>query len=458
MNGDAVVNNADIVGRPSFTTSKSVRTTAEPEYETVYLALLPDNVYSLTALTLAQCGAEALCYELCTEMLEAHARPTPLTVDGILLALSRNVGSYSAMVKFIDLFQRYAIPVTSVVLNSLLNACDKTRDYSTVLSLYQQRKGERSLTLDYIAVSVLIKACDRLHRPDVALEVLMQAVMRADKPTSRGTIMVANDEDGREGGAGLAVEGPLSSGENDAQFGLASGIRGSGARLSSGARTGSVGAVVLNALGKRTYVRRAHPATADSADSSRMIKGSAVKVQAAATKRRVGDKSGAVPGLHSSKGASSSVSRLVSGEVKAAIVDSRLVQRVFAVMVKSAAADLAIDLLCFMEQRWAHHIASKSPAWSTSSTLESGSPVSEDHDHDLTWLSLSGAPHFAANSDSRAGTVRPEPFTLTSSYLRYLRQRTASAQPAANAAKLMRTRYTAHEEDVLEGNIFRADP
>ncbi len=134
------------------------------------LSVLPSIIYGQTIVTLAKGGVEAELFQVVCEMLEDGIIPSTLTVNLLMLELSKR-GAYKTMIIIVEQLHRYSISISNMAINSILNACDKVSAYDRVLSYYQERKLSLD-QLDAIGVSILIKACDRLSQPAIAMSII----------------------------------------------------------------------------------------------------------------------------------------------------------------------------------------------------------------------------------------------------------------------------------------------
>ena len=134
------------------------------------LSVLPSIIYGQTIVTLARCGVEAELFQVVCEMLEDGIIPSTLTVNLLMLELSKR-GAHKTMVIIAERLHRYGISISNKAINSMLNACDKVGAYDRVLSFYQERRLSLD-QLDTIGISVLIKACDRLSQPAIAMSIV----------------------------------------------------------------------------------------------------------------------------------------------------------------------------------------------------------------------------------------------------------------------------------------------
>lgn len=145
--------------------------TSDPVTSTI--SVLPSIIYGQTIVTLAKGGVEAELFQVICEMLEDGIVPSTLTVNLLMLELSKR-GAYKTMIIIVDQLYRYGISTSNMALNSILNACDKVGAYDRVLAYYQEKKISLK-QLDSIGISILIKACDRLSLPAVALSIIESA-------------------------------------------------------------------------------------------------------------------------------------------------------------------------------------------------------------------------------------------------------------------------------------------
>lgn len=139
----------------------------------VSLEKLPSVVYGQALVTFAKGGAEAQSFQLVCDMLEEGVVPTPLTLDNIFMELSKG-GSFHVMLAIIEQLQRYRILVSNAALNALLNACEKAGAYQKIVDVYSTQLS--TIQLDEIGVGQVIKACDKLNRPDMAVHALLSAI------------------------------------------------------------------------------------------------------------------------------------------------------------------------------------------------------------------------------------------------------------------------------------------
>ena len=135
--------------------------------------VLPSAVYGLTLISLAQGGAEAQAFQVCSEMLSAGVVPSTHGANRLFLELSR-WGAHKALVRIADLFRRHRVPLSSLAGNALLNACNRAGAYRAAIEAYETRM--KPTDLDPLALSVLIKSCDRLGDGKRAATVLCDAI------------------------------------------------------------------------------------------------------------------------------------------------------------------------------------------------------------------------------------------------------------------------------------------
>lgn len=90
------------------------------------LRAIPSIIYGQAVLTMAKDGAEAQCYQIFCEMLEAGIVPSTMTTNNVIMQLSKT-GSHKVATGIVDQLERYQISVSSAAMNALMNACDKVR-------------------------------------------------------------------------------------------------------------------------------------------------------------------------------------------------------------------------------------------------------------------------------------------------------------------------------------------
>ena len=90
------------------------------------LKVIPSIVYGQAVVTMAKGGAESQTYQIFCEMLEAGIIPSTMTINNVIMELSKK-GSYKVAISIVDQLSRYQVSVSSASLNSLFNACDKVR-------------------------------------------------------------------------------------------------------------------------------------------------------------------------------------------------------------------------------------------------------------------------------------------------------------------------------------------
>ena len=90
------------------------------------LKVIPSIVYGQAVVTMAKGGAESQTYQIFCEMLEAGIIPSTMTINNVIMELSKK-GSYKVAISIVDQLSRYQVSVSSSSLNSLFNACDKVR-------------------------------------------------------------------------------------------------------------------------------------------------------------------------------------------------------------------------------------------------------------------------------------------------------------------------------------------
>jgi len=118
---------------------------------------IPDIIYGQVLSNIAHGGAEAQSYQLVSEMLERGVEMNEMTVNFLMLSLAKNA-AYAVLFKIRDLLVRYGVQIPPIALNAVLNACDKAGAYGEALSFYFFKMQ----STDYLGVSCLLKACDRL--------------------------------------------------------------------------------------------------------------------------------------------------------------------------------------------------------------------------------------------------------------------------------------------------------
>lgn len=76
------------------------------------------------------------------------------------------------MVGILDQLKRHGVQPSSLALRALLNACERVGAYAEAVAMYGPRGRIRASDLDNIAVSVLLKSCDKLGLPTVAAGIV----------------------------------------------------------------------------------------------------------------------------------------------------------------------------------------------------------------------------------------------------------------------------------------------
>jgi hypothetical protein len=134
---------------------------------------IPSIIYGQVLANLAHCGAEISVYQLMCEMLENEASFTDTTIDYVFFETAK-IGSYIMLIKLRDLLHRHGVKLSNKANNAILNACDKAGAYGAALSYYFFKMPHPAL--DYLGLSVLLKACDRSGSAKVATIIIMQAM------------------------------------------------------------------------------------------------------------------------------------------------------------------------------------------------------------------------------------------------------------------------------------------
>lgn len=138
--------------------------------------VIPSVLYGQAAVAVAQGGLEAQTYQICVDMCNTRNYPTAFTVNNVCLELSK-YGAYRTIQNILLLLTRNTnIQISGISINALLNACDKSQEYNTIIDIYNSKKHLFATYFDSLAVSVIIKSCDRLGLPQVAVEVLEYSI------------------------------------------------------------------------------------------------------------------------------------------------------------------------------------------------------------------------------------------------------------------------------------------
>lgn len=153
----------------------STRSTKEANQKLCYFedGKIPDIIYGQALVNYARCGADNSVYQLVCEMLENQASFTDLTINYVFFEIAKS-GSYNVLIKIRDLLLRHGVKISDKASNAVLNACDKADAYNEVLAYYFFKMPQSAL--DYIGLSVLLKACDRSGCAKLASIVVLQAM------------------------------------------------------------------------------------------------------------------------------------------------------------------------------------------------------------------------------------------------------------------------------------------
>ena len=76
------------------------------------LKVIPSIVYGQAVVTMAKGGAESQTYQIFCEMLEAGIIPSTMTINNVIMELSKK-GSYKVAISIVDQLSRYQISVSS---------------------------------------------------------------------------------------------------------------------------------------------------------------------------------------------------------------------------------------------------------------------------------------------------------------------------------------------------------
>ena len=98
------------------------------------LRVIPSIIYGQAVVTMAKEGAEAQCYQIFCEMLEAGIVPSTMTTNNVIMELSKK-GSHKVATSILDQLARYQVSVSTAALNALFNACDKVHYSHTSVCL-----------------------------------------------------------------------------------------------------------------------------------------------------------------------------------------------------------------------------------------------------------------------------------------------------------------------------------
>ena len=138
---------------------------------------LSSAIFSRTLLILVTSGgsgADAL--QLVCESLEHGHILSDTVVTSIMIELGKR-GEVPSMLAILDQLSRYeGITVSNMAMMALLVGCDRSKQYDKMLELYHTRMQPRML--DWVAVGLLLKACEHQRRAETAIEVI-EAVLDA---------------------------------------------------------------------------------------------------------------------------------------------------------------------------------------------------------------------------------------------------------------------------------------
>lgn len=127
------------------------------------------SFYEKLLTIMMKCNGQVHLFLLLSDALGQGIVPTDSTLTYLLLALSEK-GEISIMTAIIDQVSRFeGAVVSNKAFMALLNACERTGSYDTMLELYYS-KMEPTM-IDFVAVGILLKACNKLRRPEAAVDI-----------------------------------------------------------------------------------------------------------------------------------------------------------------------------------------------------------------------------------------------------------------------------------------------